>query len=33
MIAECKDELTAILRVFDTVLTEYGMTLSAEKSF
>jgi len=32
-LAESKTELAATLNVFNDVLTEYGMTLSAEKSF
>ena len=33
ILAESKTELAATLNVFNDVLTEYGMMLSAEKSF
>ena len=32
-LAECKEELTLNCLCFNSVLTEYGMELSAEKSF
>ena len=31
--ADSKAELSAVLSIFNNVLTKYGMTLSAEKSF
>jgi len=33
ILSESKTQLTAVLKVFNDVLTEYGMVVSAEKSF